>query len=65
MQTQTNADFRLSEKGPTTQTNVHKREQTQTHADKREQKQINELYPLLAHPVMAAAPTKFGLERFL
>ena len=46
-QTQTNADFRLSEKGPKTQVNARKREQTNANASKRK---IKELQPLSRTP---------------
>ena len=46
-QTQANADFKLSEKGPKTQIIARKRKQTQTNANKRK---IEELHPLLRTP---------------
>ena len=55
LQTQTNADFRLSEKGPKTQVNERKREQTQTNANKRK---IKELHPLLRTPFYGTPPPK-------
>ena len=51
-QTQTNADVRLSEKGPKTQVNVHKHEQTQATADKREQLQNQRITPPFTHPLL-------------
>ena len=44
-QTQTNADLRLSDKGPETHVNASKREQTQTNATKCK---IKEMHPLTA-----------------
>ena len=51
-QTQTNADFRLSEKGPKTQVNARKREQTETNANKRKSKNYTPFYasPFFASP---------------
>ena len=51
-QTQTNADFRLSEKGPKTQVNAHKRAQTRANADKREQTQNQRITPPFTHPLL-------------
>ena len=50
-QTQTITGFRLSERRPKTQTNVHKCEQTQTNANKCK---IRELHPFLEHALFAS-----------
>ena len=62
-QTQTNADFRLSEKGPKTQVNARKRAQTRANARKRPQTRTNaksKNFTPFTHPLLRQPKNTFS-----